>query len=34
MTLSGGVVYEGEIMNSFKHGFGIQKWPNGSRYEG
>ena len=29
-----GAVYSGEWLGSMKCGFGIQKWPDGARYEG
>jgi hypothetical protein len=28
------IVYVGNYYGSFKHGFGIQSWPDGSKYEG
>jgi hypothetical protein len=33
-TLENGVIYTGEWMNGQKDGFGIQVWPDGTRYEG
>ena len=29
-----GIVYEGEWLGELKHGFGVQKWPDGATYEG
>ena len=34
MVLGGGIVYKGQVKNSFKHGKGVQTWPNGAKYEG
>jgi hypothetical protein len=29
-----GPIYDGEWVKNVKHGFGIEKWPSGSFYEG
>jgi hypothetical protein len=34
MKLEGNIEYEGEWKNESKHGMGVQKWPNGAKYEG
>ena len=34
VTLKNGAIYTGEWLNGMRDGFGSQKWPDGSRYEG
>jgi hypothetical protein len=34
ITFEGSGEYEGELKDDKKHGYGVQKWTNGSRYEG
>lgn len=29
-----GIIYEGQWSGQLKHGYGIQKWPDGAHYEG
>jgi MORN repeat len=29
-----GTVYKGQVKEGLRHGFGIQVWPDGARYEG
>lgn len=29
-----GVIYSGEWKGDFRHGYGIQVWPDGAKYEG
>jgi len=29
-----GLVYQGEWLGGFRHGYGIAKWPDNSKYEG
>ena len=33
-TFSTGAVYEGEMLNGKRNGYGVQKWPDGAVYEG
>jgi len=34
LMLDNGAVYEGEWRNGMRQGYGVQNWPDGSRYEG
>jgi hypothetical protein len=34
MTLPSGAIYTGKWLNGMKDGFGMQRWPDGSKYEG
>jgi hypothetical protein len=34
ITFKSGAVYEGEWIGHVRDGFGIQRWPDGARYEG
>lgn len=34
MRFKNGVVYTGEWKNENRHGFGVQIWPDGAKYEG
>lgn len=34
VRFDGAVEYEGEFKNELKHGYGVQTWENGNRYEG
>lgn len=29
-----GIKYLGETLHNIKHGYGVQTWPDGSKYEG
>lgn len=31
---SNGSVYKGQMKNEDRHGYGIQVWPDGAKYEG
>ena len=31
---STGAIYEGEMLNGKRHGYGTQNWPDGASYEG
>ena len=33
-TLDNGAVYTGQMLNNMRHNYGIQVWPDGSKYEG
>ena len=33
-TYSSGAIYEGQWKGGYRHGFGIQQWPDGARYIG
>lgn len=34
VTLANGAKFEGELLDGRKDGFGVQIWPDGSKYEG
>ena len=34
VTFPSGIIYEGQWLGELKHGFGVQKWPDGAIYEG
>jgi len=33
-TFKSGAVYDGEWIGDRREGYGVQKWPDGARYEG
>ena len=34
VVFKNGAVYKGQWLGQMKHGFGVQTWPDGARYEG
>ena len=34
ITFPSGIMYQGEWHGVLKHGYGVQIWPDGARYEG
>jgi len=34
VTLKNGATYQGQWMNGLRDGYGVQMWPDGSKYEG
>lgn len=34
ISFPSGVVYSGEWLGMFKHGHGVQTWPDGAKYDG